>query len=531
MKNARHYCHCIEENQGMKPKIVAAPKISLLKVEMLFFKVIFLLFLTQRASNSFCIQKPLQLNKNYFSSSYSSSQHIFSNNAQLDETQKELCDDMCQWLRENGAYLGNVQVRGEGEGYGLEASTDVSAGDILCELKRQSLVTYGDAEENRLSEVIQKIPSELWSAKLGLKLLSERVKTDSNYWPYIKHLPASFSGIPLFFLPEEVQALQYPPIQEQIKKRGMFLNHFSKDTLPEYTDAFSGLHIDLNVLGWAMAAVSSRAFRIDGESMPAAMLPLADMANHDFQLKNAQVFKSGSNIVLRATSSLKAGDTIWLSYGNYSNDYFLLDYGFVVHDNPYDYVELNFDPSMFWTAQIIAGVEDESSMDGEKVLQKWQLEKLEKLGLVGKGSQTSVRIFKDGVEGKFLAAARILCSESSKDAKKASLKDLKSAEFTINKTVESKTLRSLIGACMFALANFPTTIEQDEQLLRTPGLTKNMQIAINFRLGKKKLLFSAIENLSESLRNPSMGSTKKLKKSKENKNSNNKTATDKGFGK
>lgn len=35
--------------------------------------------------------------------------------------------------------------------------------------------------------------------------------------------------------------------------------------------------------GWALAVVSSRAFRVSGPHAPAALLPLIDMANHSFQ--------------------------------------------------------------------------------------------------------------------------------------------------------------------------------------------------------------------------------------------------------
>jgi hypothetical protein len=35
--------------------------------------------------------------------------------------------------------------------------------------------------------------------------------------------------------------------------------------------------------GWALAVVSSRAFRVAGPQAPAALLPLIDMANHSFE--------------------------------------------------------------------------------------------------------------------------------------------------------------------------------------------------------------------------------------------------------
>jgi hypothetical protein len=42
------------------------------------------------------------------------------------------------------------------------------------------------------------------------------------------------------------------------------------------------LLVSLRCTGWALAVVSSRAFRVAGPQAPAALLPLIDMANHSF---------------------------------------------------------------------------------------------------------------------------------------------------------------------------------------------------------------------------------------------------------
>ncbi|CAM9896001.1 unnamed protein product, partial [Heterosigma akashiwo] len=175
------------------------------------------------------------------------------------------CEDMCSWLLESGATINGIEVGVEGGGYGLKTSKSVKKGYILLELKPQSLLTYGvgsSKKEGILIEAINEVPEELWSARLGLKLLAERTNPDSDYWPYVRQLPAAFGGVPLFFSPEEVEALQYPPLQAQVRKRGLFLNDFAKDTLPKYSEAFNGVSLDINALGWAMTAVSSRAFRL-----------------------------------------------------------------------------------------------------------------------------------------------------------------------------------------------------------------------------------------------------------------------------
>lgn len=58
---------------------------------------------------------------------------------------------------------------------------------------------------------------------------------------------------------------------------------------------FGGQDVDASALGWAMSAVSSRAFRLHGSKLPGGahvdvpmMLPLIDMCNHSF-MPNAEI--------------------------------------------------------------------------------------------------------------------------------------------------------------------------------------------------------------------------------------------------
>jgi hypothetical protein len=86
----------------------------------------------------------------------------------------------------------------------------------------------------------------------------------------------------------DIEALQYPPVIEQVKMRCRFLLSFAGKDLPEVLSLplfaegalahpFRGQAVDANSLGWAMAAVSSRAFRVHGPTKPAALLPLVGL--------------------------------------------------------------------------------------------------------------------------------------------------------------------------------------------------------------------------------------------------------------
>lgn len=53
--------------------------------------------------------------------------------------------------------------------------------------------------------------------KLGLRLLQERAKSDSFWWPYIANLPETFT-VPIFFPGEDIKNLQYAPLLHQVVK-------------------------------------------------------------------------------------------------------------------------------------------------------------------------------------------------------------------------------------------------------------------------------------------------------------------------
>lgn len=63
--------------------------------------------------------------------------------------------------------------------------------------------------------MLEHLTEELWAMKLGLKLLQERAKKGSFWWPYISNLPETYS-VPIFFPGEDIKNLQYAPLLHQV---------------------------------------------------------------------------------------------------------------------------------------------------------------------------------------------------------------------------------------------------------------------------------------------------------------------------
>lgn len=93
-----------------------------------------------------------------------------------------------------------------------------------------------------------------------------------------------------------------------MNKRCRFLLDFEKElkrvlrNLTSNDHPFGSQDVDASSLGWAMSAVSSRAFRLYGKKLQDGthsnvpmMLPLIDMCNHSFN-PNAEIVQEQGNV-------------------------------------------------------------------------------------------------------------------------------------------------------------------------------------------------------------------------------------------
>jgi histone-lysine N-methyltransferase SETD3 len=65
--------------------------------------------------------------------------------------------------------------------------------------------------------LIHQVPEELWGAKLALQVLVHRIAGPSSHFAtYISYLPIGVSGVPMFFPREALEAIEYPPVVEQV---------------------------------------------------------------------------------------------------------------------------------------------------------------------------------------------------------------------------------------------------------------------------------------------------------------------------
>jgi hypothetical protein len=233
-----------------------------------------------------------------------------------------------------------------------------------------------------------------------------------------------------------------------------------------------------------------------------------------------------------AETKIEKNSAITLSYGCHPNDFFLLDYGFVITPNPYDQVELSYDGTLLDAASMAAGV----SSPNFSAPAKWQQDILSKLNLHGEGAilkvfpkflafscllvihylilvyyicygnaWVSFQVSLGGpeiVDGRLLAALRVLlAADDSEAVHNHDLKILMSldAEAPLGHTVEASALRTVLALCAIALQHFHTKIIEDEVILKgNPPVTT--ELAVQFRLQKKVMILDVMQNLSRRIK-------------------------------
>ncbi|XP_076953512.1 uncharacterized protein LOC143627617 [Bidens hawaiensis] len=423
--------------------------------------------------------------------------------------------DIIKWVKKEGGFVHPlIRIADFGPlGLGLVASEEIPKGSDLIALPEHVPLKFpvigndddGDESLPGLLNVARHVPEELWTMKLGLKLLQERAKTGSFWWPYISNLPEAFT-VPIFFSGDDIKNLQYAPLLYQVNKRCRFLLDFEKEVRREVEDVklqnhpFGGRDVDASSLGWAMSAVSSRAFRLHGNNGDVPMmLPLIDMCNHSFNPNAEIVQEQGSGkqkmlVKVVAGMNIKERDHLTLNYGCLNNDLFLLDYGFVVPSNPYDCIELKYDGGLFDAASMAAGVSNPNFSSPAS----WQQEILSKLNLEGEHALLKVTLGgPEVVEGRLLAALRALLTNDVEAVQKHDINTLKSlsVKAPLGLANETAVLRTLIALCVIALGHFPTKIMEDETLLKQ-GVSTSMELALQFRIQKKSVIIDVMRDLT-----------------------------------
>jgi len=191
--------------------------------------------------------------------------------------------------------------------------------------------------------------SSMPSMMLSLVLLRERLRGDSSpFAPYIAMFPKEFS-IPMFFEPDELDALEPSHVQELAVRRAR--NHARQYCqlrallASRAVQSIPARAFTFEAFSWAVGVVMTRQnmvpSRVHDNAVLPALVPAWDMMNHCSGPGSTSFDEDSRSVIFHSIRSLRVGDPITMFYGPRSNASLLMYSGFVHAGNAHDFVPLS----------------------------------------------------------------------------------------------------------------------------------------------------------------------------------------------
>ena len=233
-------------------------------------------------------------------------------------------------MREEGATLPHLYFEYYAVDFrGVCIDSDLADDTILVNIPTNLLMTVEKAKESKIGTQIAASGCRLRShAYVACYLLQERKDPNSFWKPYIDVLPKSYRNIPTQFTEEELYYLRGSLTLEEVQER-------QENYTNEYADICSNVpsfaEHSVQDYFWARLVVLTRIFGINvNSSDTSALVPFSDMLNHKYPAETHWTFDQGLNsFTITSQKAFVKGEQVYDSYGRKCNTEFFMNYGFV----------------------------------------------------------------------------------------------------------------------------------------------------------------------------------------------------------
>ena len=189
------------------------------------------------------------------------------------------------WLRQNGAKFPHLTLRRYARDYRgvhISSKAEIAKGKTLLRIPHALLITVELAKASPIGGLVATLPNIGSQAILAVYLIQERGKGSASFWKHwLDVLPQSFSSLPMFFSPSELNELQgcvdlLSKVKSQAKSMREEYNSIQRLPGIQHFPSFS-----YDDFVWAALAVGTRVFSLCINNAKTSVLaPLADMMNH-----------------------------------------------------------------------------------------------------------------------------------------------------------------------------------------------------------------------------------------------------------
>ncbi|KAF2010827.1 SET domain-containing protein [Aaosphaeria arxii CBS 175.79] len=245
-------------------------------------------------------------------------------------------EELLSWAVGQDVKLNGIQpILIPGRGTGIVATREIKEGEVILVVPA-SVFRSLDQVPKAISKRLPRQTSI--HALLATFLILDKTKRFSSYHAFFPILPSFASSIPLLW-PPELHTFLPTPAKDILEKQQRELER----DWTTISKAFPDMNYDQYLHSWLL--VGTRSFYFETSTMnrfphnDRLALPIADLFNHADVGCDASFSQQGYKFI--ADRVYHAGEEIYTSYGDHSNDFLLTEYGFVLPENRWDAVSLD----------------------------------------------------------------------------------------------------------------------------------------------------------------------------------------------
>ena len=365
---------------------------------------------------------------------------------------------------------------------GVLAKNNIMKDEIIMTIPRECLISLETALETDYGKKIGEFMYKELNSPKHCLLTSFLLYEENNpkYKYYFDLLPKDFSNFPIFYTSKELEYLKGSPFLLQIleKKEDMKSDYaILCQYLPDFKQ-FSYLKFCQ-----ARLLISSRIFGISiNDNKTDVLAPFADLLNHKRPRQTQWYYDDNlESFVIQATEDIKEGNEIFDSYGRKTNARFLLNYGFCLEDNDTSefLITVNFN-------------ENYPLYEQKKKFFQNEYELVRRFNLNNNFYESQII--------ELLSFLRFILFEGDIDELYnaiSSSDNIYNEEVPltfyyiqpITKELEIKVLKHLSLLCRRALGKYPTTFEEDLNLIKTKkNISFNLRNCLYLLMSEKTVL-------------------------------------------
>ncbi|KAH7117651.1 hypothetical protein B0J11DRAFT_583049 [Dendryphion nanum] len=245
-------------------------------------------------------------------------------------------EDLIRWGKEKGINMNGIKpLTMPGRGTGVVATRNLHAGETLLLVPNRALRSLHNVPQS----IIDVLPKE--SSLHALLAAYVTLYQDSDFAIWNTSFPplSSFDSAPLVW-PQELQALLPHAAKDLLTKQQLKFDR----AWSAFYKAFPTISHENYLHSWLL--VNSRSFYYTTTKMRRfphddrlALLPIADLFNHSD--RGCETKFSTQNYKIIADREYSTGEEVYFCYGGHSNDFLLIEYGFILSENIWDAVPLD----------------------------------------------------------------------------------------------------------------------------------------------------------------------------------------------